>query len=651
MYFYEVIPATRSYKGKSSLTYSYHEALVVGTAVIVNVRNKNVHGVVIKKTKRPNFSTKPITSTTDYVLPSHSLKILFWLSEFYGVGLGVCAQNFLSNIPSEKTPSINLEDNNKEENSIQLPPLTNEQQHTIQSISDTVDQRFILHGQTGSGKTRIYIERAMHYLDKNRSSLILTPEISLTPQLLHNFKKTFSGRPIFVVHSELKKSEKKTIWKSIYEKTISGNPVIVVGTRSALFLPIYNLGFIAVDESHENSYKQEQDPRYHGIRVAAVLARHTQSEIIYGSATPSVVDYYIGEKKGLSVLTMVNRAKKLVSETSFVISDKTNKQEYTTNDVLSDISLRKIKSSLAHKTQSLIFLNKRGTARQVLCNDCGWCALCKHCDIALTYHADKQRLYCHTCGTRYKTILECQNCTSNDIVYSSAGTKAVVEILHKFFPSAKIARFDTDISSTEDDATRQFGRLLENKIDILVGTQMIAKGLDLPHLETVIVVDADSELYLPDFSSKERSFQLLYQASGRVGRGHKKGTIVIQTRNPHSELIKQVTTQNWQSFYNSEIAERKQYLYPPFVFLLLITIPGAHPENAERSAKKIYQKINGMNLPVSASLPSPSFYTKIRGKFRWQIIIKSTTRSHLLKIQSELSNTNCICDLDPLHLL
>lgn len=646
MYFYHVLARLGSYHGADYLTYHSEDKLLPGNVVQISVRKKQVLGVVMEEVSKPPFATKPIDSVVfPEVLPATIMGLIDWLIAYYPAPLGTIAQQFLPGSlaqTSQKPPAEPAAAQVK-----RAPKLTKEQASVLKDIRSSTRTTFLLHGDTGTGKTRVYVELAKEALEQGRSALILTPEIGLTPQLITDFEDSFGGRDIVLFHSTLTPRERREAWLRILRAT---QPVIVIGPRSTLFTPIKDIGLVVVDEFHESAYKQEQAPYYQAVRVAAQVARLHNARLVYGSATPPVQEYYIAEAKGTPILRMQQiAAHEAAPERSVEIVDLKKKDNLTRNPHLSNKLLDAIKETLLRKEQVLIFLNRRGTARVVLCQKCGWHALCPNCDIPLTYHGDFHSFQCHTCGFRTPARTSCPECGSPDIIFKSIGTKSIVDALQREFRGARIQRFDTDTKKA-DRLEHHYEDIVSGDIDILVGTQMVGKGLDLPKLALVGVAVADTSLYFPDFTSEEHTYQLLYQVLGRVGRGHREGQAIIQTYTPNNHTLQAAVSKDWQSFYETQLEQRKQFVFPPFCYLLKLTCARARDDTARNAALRFKNELNQHGLKISVIGPSPGFHEKVAGKYRWQLIIKSKDRGELLKILPLLP-PNWTYDLDPSNLL
>jgi len=647
MQYVEVWVASQRYQKREPLTYSTEAELTPGTVVSVPMGRIVVLGFIERVVSSPKFQTKPVKEVFELKLPEESRKLFKWLLDYYPSGSGPVAQLFL--------PSTLLQTSRKQEKSAEktlappkLPPLTKEQTEALKQLQKS--PRAVLHGETGSGKTRVYIERTRETLATGRSVVILTPEIALTPQLEGVFTEQF-GNKVCILHSNLKATTRRELWKRI---AASSEPLVIIGPRSALFSPLKNVGLIVVDEFHEPAYKQEQAPRYQALRVAATLARLHKASIIYGSATPPVSEYYLAEVTKTPIIRLSKLAKGEVQPVDIEIVPLKEIEKYSRHRFISDTLLQQITKALSNKEQSLIYLNRRGTARLVMCQTCGWQALCPRCDLPLTYHGDNHQMRCHTCGFKDTPPLSCPVCNSTDLQYRSIGTKAVVEALQGFFPNARILRFDTDLGVNER-LDVHFEDVKAGKVDILVGTQMLGKGLDLPKLSVVGVLSADTSLAMPDFSSSERGYQLLHQVIGRVGRGHElktgKAVVVLQTYTPDSAVIQSAIKKDWLSFYKNELIERKTFTFPPFCYLLKISTSRKTSASAEKALRSLHSKLQSTKLKVRLSDPAPSFYERSHGSYHWQLVLKATDRKELIKALEALPAGNWTYDLDPANLL
>lgn len=645
MEYYEVLVASPQYHGTEALTYYWPEILGAGSVVAIPLKNQLVVGIVIKRVAKPRFQTKSIDKViSPDAIPPQLLKLHAWVQAYYPAPLGSITQLFVpTGLLTERRRKL-PHDSELNSATRPLPVATEEQRSALKHIMST-QQPVLLHGDTGTGKTRIYLELAERVLADKRSVLILTPEISLTPQLIASFTHHITA-PVIAVHSTLTDAQRRDAWLRIATAT---SPLVVIGPRSSLFYPVHDIGLIVIDEMHDGAFKQEQSPRYHTTRVAAQLATFHKARLILGSATPPVIDYYIFEQKKLPIIRMHQPAIAHSDDTKLTVVDMRDRQYFTRSPWLSEQLIAALDEALLAKRQSLVFLNRRGSSRLVLCQTCGWEALCRHCNLPLTYHHDHHSLICHTCGRNEIVPTSCPHCQSAEILFKSIGTKMLESELQRIYPEARIARFDSDTPETQR-LDKQYENVKTGGVDIIIGTQMISKGLDLPLLSVVGVALADTSLYFPDYTAEESTFQMISQVTGRVGRGHGASTIVIQTYSPESIVIKAALQKDYVSFYQHEISARKNFYFPPFCFTLKLRCSKKTASAAQRQAQKLANELTQQNFRMIIEGPSPSFTEKINGSYRWQIIIKSPHRNELLQI-IKLLPSGWTFDLEPLNLL
>ena len=646
MFYYHVWVRSNRYHGHEPLTYAYSAKLKTGSIVEVELQKELVLGFVSSVTTQPKFKTKPINKIYDLPpLPLSLIKLMQWLQIYYPAPLGILAQQLLPTTIADKQ-IVKLKAAEAEAIRLDLlPPLTKDQLAANEAMR--VRNSYLLHGITGSGKTRLYIELTAQAVMSGQSAIILTPEISLTTQLANNFREVFGDR-VIVMHSGQAPNERQQAWLKCLTAT---QPIIVIGPRSVLFSPVPKLGLIILDEAHEAAYKQEQSPQYQAGRVAAYLAGISRSKLILGSATPSISDYYLAEQKNKPIITLSGLAKKSDHPASdIVIIDRKQHDQFSRSPILSTPLIKAIELAISRNEQSLLYLNRRGTARIVMCENCGWQATCPHCDIPLTYHGDSYTLRCHSCNYHVSSPVNCPDCKHPSVIFKTAGTKAVVDEVQRLFPDAKIARFDTD-NLKADRFEENYHEIRDgDSVDILVGTQLLAKGLDLPRLSTLGIVLADTSLYMPDFSAEERTYQLITQVLGRIGRGHVAGKAIIQTYHPEHPILKAAVAANYQKFYKAELASRQQFLFPPFCYLLKISVRRASVKSAEKAAADLKHSIEAGYYKVRIEGPAPCFYERFQNKYQWQLVIKALERSELLRIIESLP-ANCSYDIDPMDLL
>lgn len=646
MRYYTIAVADDAYKGSEPLTYQHEAELAIGQIVLVQIRRFLVSGMVVSQTKKPTFTTKSIAVVFNLPpLPPAFQEILPWIMHYYAAPLGVAAQQCIPGSLTEKSVAAHVLSTSSlpTPRPDAVPPLITEQVQLLSKLNTRGSN--LIHGDTGTGKTRLYIEQALTAIAANKSVVVLTPEISLTSQLVHSFKQVFGNR-VLLTHSNLTTAQRRKIWLTILK---SAEPLIIVGPRSALFAPLGSIGLIVIDEAHDDAYKQEGVPSYHALRVASKLASLHGAQLLLGSATPSVSEYHMATARNVPILRLTTRPTLTNQKpTEHILVDMRERANFTQNHALSNQLIRAIKAAQSRGEQSLLFLNRRGTSRITLCKACGWRALCDHCATPLTFHGDFFTLRCHTCTRQMKVPSACPDCSSTDIIFKSEGTKAIEALTRTLFPSSNIMRFDTDNKKSER-LEQQYEKVKSGDVDILIGTQLLAKGLDLPKLSVVGVLNADLSLHIPDFTAEEKTYQLLAQVMGRVGRGHRAGTAVVQTYNPDNKAIKDSLLGNWQDFYEREIVERKAFLFPPFCHLMTISVRRKTARSAEQSAQKLFTVLQG-TAGVRVEGPLQSYHERIEGDYEWRIIIKSKTRTILLDIIKNLPS-GWRYDIDPTNLL
>lgn len=646
MYYYEVLVASLTYHGNGALTYSSEAKLSPGSIVKVHLRAKPVLGIVQRAVQRPPFTVKPIAEVPQVPpLPPQLLELAGWVYAYYPAPLGAVMRQFVP--PNDVLSKLKAREEYEGQETLiqgmQLPELSLDQKRALDTIQGP--GTFLLHGITGSGKSRVYVELATRVLSEGRSAIVLTPEIGLTAQLTADFRRIF-GSDVFVLHSQLSAAERRDIYYNLLQHL---KPAVVIGPRSALFSPLKNLGLIVLDEAHDGAYKNESAPHYHAGRVAAKLASLHDATLVLGSATPTVEDYYLAQAKGRPIVAMQELAKGVDTPVNMEVVDLRKHELFSRNPLLSDTLLTHISSAIHRGEQALVFLNRRGTANVILCQNCGWQALCPNCDLALAYHSDMHELRCHVCGFHSSLPTSCPVCENTEILFKSIGTKAIVDALTKLFPTARIRRFDTDVKKSER-LEKSLSDLANGSTDIIVGTQMISKGLDLPKLSIVGVVNADSGLLIPDYAAAERTYQLMRQVVGRVGRGHRAGTVVVQTYDPSNVTLLSAINREWSPFYEAELAERKAFKFPPFTHLLKLRVLRMSSTAAEKAAAEVAALITKKYPGATVEGPAPSFHPRERGKYSWQLLIKHSERSTLINIITDLPS-GWTYDIDPNNLL
>tara|TARA_B100000212_G_scaffold148147_1_gene111315 strand:+ start:4751 stop:6988 length:2238 start_codon:yes stop_codon:yes gene_type:complete len=501
----------------------------------------------------------------------------------------------------------------------------NDQKSVANNIIDALKtydfSSFLLHGVTGSGKTEIYIEAVRFCLNQNRTSIILLPEISLTPQIAGRFRAVF-GDIVAIWHSKLKPQQRSWTWGKICTEDFK----IIIGARSAIFSPLKNIGLIIVDEEQESSFYQDaKEPRYHARDVALMRGSFEKATVIVSSATPSLESYYNFQQKKIAYLSLPKRYGDAKYPKVHIVDMLANQAETGKFDqVISGLLQDKIEEKLSKKEQIILIQNRRGFSPTVKCRECGSLMMCNQCKIALTFHKTKNKLICHFCSFYLKNdYLTCQECKSSLLNFSGTGTQKVEQLISQTFPESKICRLDMDTSKSSLNIASVLKSFSNQEFDILIGTQMVAKGLDFPNATLVGIVNADLGLYIPDFRATEKVFQLIYQASGRSGRSSKEGEVVIQTYSPNSTVIENAKNLDISKFYEKELFQRKELNYPPYSWLAKVEFIGPN-------RKKIYSMIDEVNYNLKDKYigldilgPAPCFLEKLKNNYRFQLVFKS----------------------------
>ena len=537
--------------------------------------------------------------------------------------------------------------------------LTEEQQNAFNKIDETINnnenKEFLLYGVTGSGKTEIYLQLIEKIIQKNKTAIVLVPEISLTPQMVERFIARFGQEKIAVLHSKLSIGERYDQWNKIK----NGECKIVIGARSAIFAPIQNLGLIIIDEEHDSSYKSETNPRYNAKELAGYMAKKNNIPLVLGSATPDISTYYKAENNKIEMLKLTKRA----NESNLPKVEVIDLREELANgnrSILSRKLYEEIEKNLKDKKQTILFLNRRGYSTFVMCRDCGYTVKCKNCNITMTYHIKTNKLKCHYCGHEEKNLTECPECHSKNIKYFGTGTQRLEEDINKIFPEATTIRMDIDTVTRKNSHEEILNKFKNDNIDILIGTQMVVKGHHFPNVTLVGVIAADSSLYIEDYRANERTFQILTQVAGRAGREKLPGRVIIQTYNPDNFAIECSKKQNYDEFYETEIELRKQLKYPPFCDIISIGLTDTDNNKIKNVSEKLYNNISRtiknekMDFNIYKPLPCP--IDKIKNKYRWRIILKGKLNNKIIDIinksieQVNSKTTRIIVDTNPTNL-
>ncbi|MEO4053577.1 primosomal protein N' [Solibacillus sp. CAU 1738] len=513
--------------------------------------------------------------------------------------------------------------------------LTDEQDEALTQITSAMDnhlaETFLLHGVTGSGKTEVYLQAIQHTLQEGKEAIVLVPEISLTPQMTERFRSRF-GELVAVMHSGLSVGEKYDEWRKIQQ----GKVKVVVGARSAIFAPFHNVGIIILDEEHESTYKQEDAPRYHARDVAIWRSEFHHCPVILGSATPALESFARAKKNVYKLLSLKVRAKKQALPAVEIV-DMREQLKLGNRSMFSERLIEAIGTRLENKQQIVLFLNRRGYSSFVLCRDCGTVVQCPNCDISLTYHRSNEKLKCHYCGYDEYVPQSCPECQSEHIRFFGTGTQKVEEEIYKLFPEARILRMDVDTTSQKGSHEQLLDAFGRGEADILLGTQMIAKGLDFPNITLVGVLSADTSLHIPDYRAGERTFQLLTQVSGRAGRHELPGEVIIQTYTPEHYAIELAKEQQYEPFYVREMHARRQAGYPPYYYLALVQV--SHEDvvmAAEYAAKAAEYLRANLSFQVNIIGPTTASITRLQNRYRYQCLIKYKVEPNLIGVLLQL---------------
>ena len=498
--------------------------------------------------------------------------------------------------------------------------LTSAQENAVKSVENTNKMVTLLHGVTGSGKTEVYLKLIKQTLSKGKTAIMLVPEIALTPQMLRQLRARY-GNLAAIIHSGLSAGEKFDEWWRIR----MGEAKIVIGARSAIFSPIENVGLIIIDEEHDSSYRSEKVPRYDTIEIAKERAKYNNAKIVLGSATPLIESYRLATTGEYNLAVLSERVnKKPMPE--IIIADMRKEIRRGNNTEFSSALKDELKECLASGNQAMIFLNRRGYSQYVICTECGHVPKCKDCDVSLTYHYDDDSLKCHYCGAKYHMVTQCPECGSKYLRYGVSGTQKVELELQKLFPNARVLRMDNDTTSTKDGHFKILTQFSEHKADILVGTQMIAKGHDFPGVTLVGILDADMSLHFSDYRSGERTFQLITQVAGRSGRAEQKGKVVLQTYSPTNYVLGFATNYDYFGFYEREISVRKATRFPPFASVVRVLVSSEDDALALNAIKYVYEDLkdlrdkNSEHFIFMNCMKAP--IKRIQNKFRYQVLMR-----------------------------
>ena len=550
---------------------------------------------------------------------------------------GLAASGIITVFRKEAHPQ---QDFGTDDSTLSLTPNT-DQQAALNALVEAIDsgdhRTFLLHGVTGSGKTQVYIEAIRHCLERGRTAIVLVPEIGLTPQIVRRFRSHF-GDAVAVVHSRMAATERFAVWR----RSLVGGCRIVIGPRSAVFIPVDNPALIVVDEEHDASYKQfDSNPRYHARDVAIMRGSLQNAVVLLGSATPSVESFFNASQGKYRLLTMPYRIDRVPMPDTRIVDmtaerkhmfasvraslppQRRGELKHFTQSPISSVLREKIADRLSRAEGIILLQNRRGFATFVGCTDCGYVETCENCSVTMTYHLAKKHLRCHYCGSVRPPHNECPQCHGSTLMLRGVGTQRVEEEIGTLFPAARILRLDLDTTSRKGSHDRILTSFGAGKADILLGTQMVAKGLDFPRVTLVGVISADTQLLLPDFRASERTYQLLTQVAGRAGRSSLRGEVIIQTSQPDHNVFRHVINNNYRAFYEEELKSREEPGYPPFYRLTLVEFRGKREEKVQTEAEQFFARLRRSSEGLTVLGPSPAVISRVRNEYRWHLLIKS----------------------------
>ena len=630
-------------------------SVLPGALVNVKFKNKDCKGFLVSTSKQVSFKGK-INSiiSIDYQLSNELWQTIIWMSKYYVTPIGKITQTVLSWVFKDNTIKRKSIEKQLKTQSIESIKLTKSQQDIYNRIVINHEKPHFIHGVPGSGKTEIYLTLCNHYINQQKSCLVLVPEIALSSQIFERFQE-FYGHNVFLWHSQTTDSYRKKILKKLNQT----DPCIVIGARSALFTPLKNLGLIIVDEEHDSSYKEvEKQPCYNARDLSIVRAKFSNAPIVLGSATPSLETYYNSYITNKYFIHELNERYGNAKLPKVKIIDMTDdNQKISSQSIISNYLFQQIQKRIHNNEQVLILHNRRGFSAIKVCQDSDEILHCKDCDVILTYHATIEKLICHHCNKKYSI----EKYNKADIKYLGYGTEHIESILNQHFPNANIMRMDADSASTMKKQKEILSKFKANDFNILLGTQMIAKGLDFKNITLVAVLNADLGMFIPDFRSNEKAFQLLYQVIGRSGRSQKLGEAIIQTYQPKNQLIQMSTNYQSKQFYNLSLDSRKALNYPPFKRLIRILFQSKSLKNCINSSNKIYEILKS-KFPNSIIGPLPCPIEKLASNNRYHILIKidSKTISQSLKVMQHIQdnkeqfldkNVKLLIDIDSISVL
>lgn len=633
------------------------DGVSVGKRVWAPFGNRRLVGYIVGLSDTPKIKKiKCIYSIIDDepILRDDILKTAKWISEYYFCSWGEAIEAAIPTALKKGRIDIKIRHKADEEDikpSSHLAP-TPEQNKALRALWQDIDSDkhdvYLLYGITASGKTEVYLQAISRALEKNKSSIVLVPEISLTPQTIERFKSRFKDE-VAVLHSRLTEAARFSEWKKIYDQKAH----IVVGARSAIFAPVKNLGLIVVDEEHETSYKQQDSPRYHAREVAIKRASFNNAVVILGSATPSLESYHNAKNGIYKLLSLRQRVLDQQLPAVNIIDMRRHAKTSKAHAIFSRPFEEAVRRVLENNEQAILFLNRRGFATFMNCRKCGYVLKCKNCDVTLTYHFQDKELVCHWCNYRQKPPQVCPQCEGSYINYFGIGTEKVESEINRLFANVSTSRMDTDATVKRNSHKDILDDFRSGQTHLLVGTQMIAKGLDFPRVTLVGVISADIALHVPDFRCGERTFNLLTQVAGRAGRGEAQGRVLVQTFTPQHYAIVAASRHDYDAFFDQEIKYRRQLNLPPYAHLVIVTFISTKQYLAQKAAEVLSRLLKAKGLDISGPALAPS--PRLRKKYRWNVILKAKSALDAVNLLKRVlpdfkkpSAVRMAVDVDPL---
>lgn len=630
-----------------------------GMRVVAPFGKRRLVGAVIRlqpASRIPRLKTLLRALDPRPVLEPEAFRLARWLAGYYGCSVGEACATIVPSSLRLRSQDERPAAARASPPAASAPTLSGQQGEAMARLEAALHRgrpaTVLLHGVTGSGKTELYLRTIASALGAGRSAIVLVPEIALTPQTIDRFRERF-GEEVVLWHSRLSARQRSTQWQRLLE----GRSRIVVGTRSAVFAPIASIGVIVLDEEHDPSYKQDQSPRYHAREVAIARARMSRAVVILGSATPSVESYYEAARGRFQLLELTERVQGRPLPRVEVVDMRQEWAHQRRAGLFSTRLAMALRQVVDLKEQAILLLNRRGFARVVQCQTCGAAIRCCQCAVPLIYHASVRQLVCHYCNTRQAIPETCPACHRGYLRLRGSGTERIESELHRLFPASGIGRMDADTTRSRDSHRRLYDAIKTRELDLLVGTQMVAKGFDLPQVTLVGVVSADTALNLPDFRAGERTFDLLTQVAGRAGRGDRLGRVLIQTFCPQHYAIQAACRHDYQAFYRAEIAMRRRLKLPPFVHLIELTVQGSRAERVQTAAEALKAALAGRARRARMAIlgPAPHRVARLRRTVRWHLVLKGRSVDSMMRVvrlalgdARRLHGLPVLIDVDPL---